>query len=162
LVEIREIEELIELMQRSGVSELSIEKPDYKVSIKRSPESGGRSAPGAPEGGAEPAAEEPLANVTITAEVVPVVSPVVGVFHNGGTSEPREPVRAGDRVEENQLLAVIEAMKVPHEVRAAVAGVIAEAPVEEGAAVEYGQRLFLIQPEEEGEASDEESTIGLA
>jgi len=167
LPDLHEIEELIELMRRSGVSELSLELPDYKVKIKRAPE--GETVPaGAPSAQASAAPEannapgaEGGANVTIIAEVVSVVSPVVGVFHNGGLVEPRTPVNAGDSVQEGQLLAVIEAMKVPNEVRTPVSGVIAQVVVEDGAAVGYGDRLFLIQPAKE-EANEGETPIGLA
>ncbi len=165
--DLHEIEELIDLMRRSGVSELSLELPDYKVKIKRAPEGEtvAAGAPGAPAAAAPEANNAPgvggQANVTIIAEVVSVVSPVVGVFHNGGLGEPRTPINAGDSVQEGQLLAVIEAMKVPNEVRTPVSGVIAQVVVEDGAAVGYGDRLFLIQPAKE-EANEGETPIGLA
>ena len=165
--DLHEIEELIDLMRRSGVSELSLELPDYKVRIKRAPD-GEAARPGA-AGGPVSAAPEASnasgaggeANVTIVAEIVSVVSPVVGVFHNGGMAAPRTAISAGDSVQEGQLLAVIEAMKVPNEVRAPASGVIAQVVVEDGAAVGYGDRLFLIQPAEE-EANEGEVPIGLA
>jgi len=71
-------------------------------------------------------------------------------------------VREGDRVREGQLIAAIEAMKVPNELRAPVTGVISRLLVEDGAAVEYGQTLLLIDPEEGDGEIDEESAIGLA
>ncbi len=95
-------------------------------------------------------------------EAIPVVSPVVGVFHNGGIMNPRQPVKAGDRVEKGQLLAAIEAMKVPNELRAPVGGIVSKLLVQDGAAVEYGQTLLLIQPEEVGEADDGDTLVGLA
>jgi acetyl-CoA carboxylase biotin carboxyl carrier protein len=90
------------------------------------------------------------------------VSPVVGVFHNGGMLDPRELVYEGDRVREGQLLAAIEAMKVPNELRAPVSGMVTQLLVEDGSAVEYGQTLFVIDPDERGEVSDAEPPIGLA
>lgn len=163
MVDIREIEDLIELMRRSGLSELSVESGDFKISIKRA--LAGAADEGTPAAGGEIASSAAqvgslrAANATEAAAIA-VVSPVVGVFHNGGMEEPREPVRAGDRVQEGQMLAAIEAMKVPHEVRAAVGGLVTEVLVSDGAAVAYGQKLFLIQPEEE--ASEVESSLGLA
>ncbi len=164
--DLKEIEDLIELMRRSGVSELSLELPDYKVSIKRALESEAAPAPtsaaNAPKAeNAGSAQGEAAADVTIVAEVISVVSPVVGVFHNGGMEEPRTRVNAGDRVEEGQLLAVIEAMKVPNEVRAPASGVVAQVLVEDGAPVAYGDRLFLIQPVQE-DAPDDEPPVGVA
>jgi acetyl-CoA carboxylase biotin carboxyl carrier protein len=163
LVDIKEIEDLIELMRRSGLSELSVESGDFKISIKRALE--GAVGEGTPAAGGEAVSSVTQAGNLRTpnateAAAVSVISPVVGVFHNGGMEEPREPVRAGDRVQEGQVLAAIEAMKVPHEVRAAVGGMVTEVLVSDGAAVAYGQKLFLIQPEEE--TSEVESSLGLA
>jgi acetyl-CoA carboxylase biotin carboxyl carrier protein len=162
VVDIKEIEELIELMRRSGLSELSVESGEFKISIKRAPEAAAEAAgaPGAAAASAGAPVADPGASAAPAAGTIPVVSPVVGVFHNGGVEEPREPVRAGDTVRAGQVVAAIEAMKVPHEVRAAVGGTVTEVLVSDGAAVAYGQKLFLIQPEEK--ASEAESTLGLA
>ena len=164
--DLQEIEELIELMRRSGVSELSLELPDYKVKIKRAPDAEDAQSASTPattlEAGAAGDSGLPAhPNVTIVAEVVSVVSPVVGVFHNGGMDEPRTRITAGDRVEEGQLLAVIEAMKVPNEVHAPAGGFVAQVLVEDGAAVGYGDRLFLIQPLREN-GNEVDAPIGLA
>lgn len=160
VVDIKEIEDLIELMRRAGLSELSVESGEFKISIKRAPEGAAEGA--SPTAGGEVISAGPPAQIGPPGAppAVSVVSPVVGVFRNGGTEEPREAVRAGDRVREGQVLAAIEAMKVGHEVRAAVGGTVTEVLVSDGAAVAYGQKLFLIQPEEE--ASGVESSLGLA
>lgn len=162
-MDLKRIEQLIELMERSGVTQLSLEVPDYKISIKRGaredadlvPEVVGASTARTPASASDGAGMEAL-------ESVPVVSPVVGTFHNGGMVNPREPVKEGDRVEQGQLLAAIEAMKVPNELRAPVSGVLARLLVQDGAVVEYGQTLFLIQPEEGGEVNDGDALVGLA
>lgn len=161
-MDLKRIEQLIDLMERSGVMQLSLELPDYKVSITRG-------AQGAPvvTSSESPAAASPEPAATDETELealeaIPVVSPVVGVFHNGGIMNPRQPVKEGDRVEKGQLLAAIEAMKVPNELRAPVGGVVSKLLVQDGAAVEYGQTLFLIQPEEGGEIDDGDALVGLA
>lgn len=165
-MDLKRVEELIELMRQSGVIQLSLELPDFKVSITRGPE-GAQVATGSrlaqaeePAPGERPAAGAPAGEAA--SRGLPVVSPVVGIFHNGGMLDPREFVREGDRVREGQLLAAIEAMKVPNELRAPVSGIVSHLLVEDGAPVEYGQTLFLIEPEEEGEASEEEPPVGLA
>ena len=162
-MDLSRVEELIELMRQSGVTQLSLELPDFKVSITRGPEGARVVAPGEPERRVEEYVEEHAAPAPEPESIsLPVVSPVVGVFHNGGMLDPREMVREGDRVTEGQLIAAIEAMKVPNELRAPVSGVISRLLVQDGAAVEYGQTLLLIEPEEGGEESDEESQIGVA
>ncbi len=159
-MDLTRIEELIELMRRSGLMELSLEVPDYKVSIKRGAE--GRPATVAREAAASQVSQEVAVEAEPETTALPVVAPVVGVFHNGGMLDPREMVKVGDRVEEGQLLAAIEAMKVPNELHAPVGGTISRLLVEDGAAVEYGQTLLFIQPDEEGEAGEDEEQVGLA
>lgn len=163
-MDLKQIEDLIELMRRSGVTQLSLELPDYKVSIKRGaaePDeeiaSTLQAGPAQAEFPSEAETAAPPARDTVS-----VASPVVGVFHNGGMIGPREMIKEGDRVHGGQLLAAIEAMKVPNELRAPVSGIIASMLVEDGAAVEYGQTLFLIEPEPGHEASYGETVVGLA
>jgi acetyl-CoA carboxylase biotin carboxyl carrier protein len=164
-VDLKRVEELIELMRESGVSQLSLEVPDFKVSITRGPhgsEVSGLEPQATPEPTTASLEQRASASAPEEASGLSVVSPVVGVFHNGGMLDPREMVQAGDRVREGQLLAAIEAMKVPNELRAPVSGLVTQLLVEDGSAVEYGQRLFVIAPDERGEGSDAEPPIGLA
>jgi acetyl-CoA carboxylase biotin carboxyl carrier protein len=166
-VDLSKIEELIALMRKSGLTQLSLELPDYKVSITRGREPSG-CAPGVAEGG--PAAEAAIAPVVVVtpAEADPpgampltVIAPVVGVFRNGGGSSGKQ-MEVGKQVQRGQLLGVIEAMKVPNEVRSPVEGVVTAVGVADGAAVEYGQMLFQLLPEEGGEVDEGESTLGMA
>jgi acetyl-CoA carboxylase biotin carboxyl carrier protein len=160
-MDLKRVEELIELMRRSGVTELALELPDYKIRIRRAldeeqaPSEQEAATAQASAAGQAPARPE-------VARAVSVVSPVVGVFHNGGMLDPRETIGAGERVRKGQLLAAIEAMKVPNEVRAPVSGLVSKVLVSDGAAVEFGQTLFLIEPEEGGEADEGEPLVGLA
>jgi len=170
-MDLKRVEELIELMRESGVSQLSLEMPDFKVSITRGPQAtvapqedevSGLGPQAAPEPTAAFAEQSASASTSVEASGLSVVSPVVGVFHNGGMLDPREMVGEGDRVREGQLIAAIEAMKVPNELRAPVSGLVTQLLVEDGSAVEYGQTLFVIAPDERGEGSDAEPPIGLA
>lgn len=161
-LDLNRVEELIELMRQSGVVQLSLELPDFKVSITRGPEGARVTTPAEPERLVAEPSEEPTVTAGTQSSSLPVVSPVVGVFHNGGMLDPRQTVREGDRVKEGQLIAAIEAMKVPNELRAPVSGVVARLLVDDGAPVEYGQTLLLIEPGEGGEESDEEYPVGTA
>jgi acetyl-CoA carboxylase biotin carboxyl carrier protein len=112
-------------------------------------------------------AEAPAPPVEVPAPEAPgeglaVVAPVVGVFHNGGMLDPREAIREGDHVREGQLLAAIEAMKVPNELRSPISGTVSKLLVENGTAVEYGQTLLLIEPDQGDEANDDEPPVGIA
>ena len=71
-------------------------------------------------------------------------SPLVGIFYTA-PGEGEEPfVRVGDRVKKGQTLGIVEAMKLMHEITSEETGVIKEICAENGAAVEYGQKLFVI------------------
>lgn len=166
MVDLKRVEELIELMRQSGVKDLSLELPEFKISISREPD-GTRvttspEPPGPKPAKAEEAEPEQQPSEEEQPQGLPVVAPVVGVFHNGGMLDPREMVGEGDRVREGQLLAAIEAMKVPNELRSPVTGLVTRLLVEDGSAVEYGQTLFFIEPERAGEGTDDDTTIGLA
>jgi biotin carboxyl carrier protein len=164
-VDLTKIEELLAVMRKSGLSQLALEEPGYKVSITRGPErpaahvTEAHAAPAVmagPAAGAAPVVD-PAGTTTLT-----VIAPVVGVFRNGGAVTGKKALEVGTRVQRGQLLGVIEAMKVPNEVRSPVEGLVTAVGVADGAAVEYGQMLFLVLPEEGGEVDEGESTLGMA
>lgn len=163
MIDLKQVEDLIALMKASGVSQLSLELPEFKVSITRGHEGTIVTSEPPVETAAPPAELQHTAVSDLPAEPerMQVVSPVVGVFHNGGMLDPRTLVKVGDTVREGQLLAAIEAMKVPNELRSPISGTVRNLLVADGSAVEYGQTLFLIEPEGYAEANDAEP-IGLA
>ena len=75
---------------------------------------------------------------------VTVTSPLVGTFYRSPSPETSPFVKVGDRVAKNQVLCVIEAMKLMNEIEADASGVIKAILVENGQPVEYGQPLFII------------------
>ena len=150
------IEELIELMRRSQVVELSLEVADCKLRIRRGGEMPAAPAP-ALSAAADPAGpvrlpEPPPARSGPT----PVSSPVVGVFHSRGA----EAHAVGTRIGVGELLATVEAMKVPHEVRSPLEGTLSAVLVEEGQPVEFGQALFTILPHGGGDIDESEAAVG--
>jgi acetyl-CoA carboxylase biotin carboxyl carrier protein len=154
-VNVARIEELIELMRRSRVTELSLEVTDCKLRLRR--REGAEVAPAALA--PAPAAGEPAPLTepeTVSTGPVRVPSPVVGIFHSRG-AEARP---LGARVTVGDLLGTVEAMKVPNEVRSPVTGALAAVLVEEGQAVEFGQPLFAILPQGGGEVDESEAAVG--
>ena len=90
---------------------------------------------------------------TVAAEaedLLVVCSPVVGIFRRRPGPDQEPFVEVGDRVREGDILAVVEAMKVLTEVRAAEEGIVEEILVEDGQPVEYGQELMVIRKCEGG------------
>jgi len=138
-------------MKETGVTELSLDSPEFKVTVKRAPGQGpALSSPAE----AQTAAPHTAAASYGTAEraLVPVTAAVVGIFTLGG-GQSSAAVSPGDWVVAGQTLGTIEAMNIVNEVRCPLTGRLAEILVEDGAPVEYGQTLFVI---EEGEGGGRE------
>lgn len=74
----------------------------------------------------------------------PVLAPLVGVFYHAASPGARPFVQVGDRVERGQVIGIVEAMKVMNEVTSDYRGVVSEILVENGEAVQYEQRLMVI------------------
>ncbi len=99
------------------------------------------SAPAAtPAAPAESPTEEESSNLT------PVKSPMVGTFYRAPAPGANTFVENGDKVDENSVLCIIEAMKLMNEIKAEMRGTIKKILVENAQPVEYGQTLFLIEP----------------
>lgn len=73
-----------------------------------------------------------------------ITSPMVGTFYTAGGPDEPVFVKAGDKVDKNTVVCIIEAMKVMNEVKAGVAGTIVEVLVDNGSPVEFGTKLFRI------------------
>jgi len=134
------IRELIAIMRESGVSELSVELPELKISLKRDAVGG----EAFDHSLAEPEPERQPTEAVAGAELFPVVAPMVGVFR--AATDHSAKVSPGDTVASGQVIGAIEAMKVPNDVPSPIGGVVREVLVADGAPVEYGQPLLLIEP----------------
>jgi len=152
---IEDVKEFIRLVSQSEVHELQIETTGMKVKIKKgaagedSPlKSAGGSNPGLAAGEIIPAAGEPRTTLSESrANLIEVVAPMVGTFYRAPATDSPPFVEAGNRVKEGQTLCIIEAMKLMNEIEAEGPGEIVEILVENAQPVEYGQVLFLIEPE---------------
>lgn len=79
---------------------------------------------------------------------IEVKSPMVGTFYRAPSPDASPFVQVGDRVTEDTVMCIIEAMKLMNEIKAEVSGVIAKVLVENGHPVEFGQTIFLVEPSE--------------
>lgn len=84
---------------------------------------------------------------TNRSELVEIVAPTIGTFYLSPEQGAAPYVQVGDKVEPEQVVCVLEAMKLFTKIAAKVSGQIAEILVEDGQFVEYGQPLFLVKPE---------------
>jgi len=131
-----------------GLSEVEIESGDVRVRVQRAaapvaaaPAAASAAAP-ATAGG-----EHPLVADAVSPALVTLEAPMVGTFYRAPSPTADPFVNEGDVVKESQVLCIIEAMKLMNEIESKVGGRIAKVLVENGQAVEYGQPLFLIDPQ---------------
>ena len=151
---LKEIKEMITLMNENDLSELEIEKDGTKIKIKKAPAElpdyriqppsyriETIAPPGKPvENTASPAATSPAKT---TKEIS---SPMVGTFYASASPESPSFVNVGDSVDVSSVACIIEAMKVMNEIHAEVKGTIVERLVKNGQGVEFGQPLFKVKP----------------
>jgi oxaloacetate decarboxylase alpha subunit len=140
-----EIRELVRIASEADITELEVEAGHLRVAIRKAP----RAASPAPAANPAPAPPQavPAAPEAPSPHWVPVTAPMVGTFYRAPGPDQPPFVQEGDRVEAGQTLCIIEAMKMFNEIPAEVSGRVVRVLVENGAPVEYGQPLFLIDPQ---------------
>lgn len=151
-MDLRKLKTILEIFEESQhVSELEMTEGENRVRLRKTPSvTAGYVAPPPPAAAsvAAPAASAPpaAANAPAAAETgTPVPAPMVGTFYRSSSPESTPFVRIGQDVEAGQTLCIIEAMKLMNEIPSPVAGKIKTICVENGAAIEYGQTLFILE-----------------
>jgi len=150
--ELSELRRLIRLVQRTGIGELELNSGGRSVRISATPADGGGWGVAAPPAPLETKAAvlAPAAPVAPAAETSPqrkaVTSPMVGTFYRAPAPDADPFVEVGDVVEVGQTVCIIEAMKLMNEIEAEAKGRVAQILVENAQPVEFGQKLFLIDP----------------
>lgn len=137
-----QLRELIQLLEDSNLTEIEVQHDDDRIRLRREPVAVA-AAPVAfapPPAGTESPAPAPEDDAHY------VTSPFVGTFYRSPSPEAGPFVELGDAISPGQILCIVEAMKLMNEIEAEVAGKIVEILVEDGKAVEYGDRLFRIEP----------------
>jgi acetyl-CoA carboxylase biotin carboxyl carrier protein len=149
------IEELIRLVEDSDIQEIEISGPFRSVRITKAHGTGvvvpippaHQAPPAAPAAPAEAPESEPAAPADRDSGLIPIVSPMVGTFYAAPSPESAPYVRQGDRVNKGQVVCIVEAMKLMNEIESEVSGTIVRVLAENAQPVEYGQELFLVQPD---------------
>ncbi|MFB7157440.1 acetyl-CoA carboxylase biotin carboxyl carrier protein [Lysinibacillus sp. NPDC056232] len=164
MFKIQEIREIIKLVDSSSIDEFVYEVDGAKVKLKKNgvvvtetvaPKKEvaapvvQQSASAAPVAPATPAKaeEEPAAPVNNDPSLHKIVSPMVGTFYQSSSPDAPAYVKVGDKVGDETIVCIVEAMKLFNEIEAEVQGEIVEVLVKDGELVEYGQPLFLVKAE---------------
>jgi acetyl-CoA carboxylase biotin carboxyl carrier protein len=158
-VELKDIKAIVDLMKKNSISEFELERQDFKIRLKRSPNGGVHVVPSEdapavayanpvatlPSPSAAPAV--PAAAVaTPTAPEQEIKSPMIGTFYRAPSPEAAPYVEVGSEVNPDTVVCIIEAMKVMNEIKAETKGVITQVLVENAKPVEFGQPLFKVRP----------------
>lgn len=166
-INLEQMKELIDVLEDSTLTEISLEEEGYKITLKKN-YSGNTGPSGSeidsgtkekPEGSATKEDETRLSDRESESredDLIPVTSPIVGTFYRKPAPDSPPYVEIGDRVEAEDTICIVEAMKVMNEVKADSRGLVEEIYVEDGEPVEYGETLFLLKPlTDEAEDKDE-------
>ncbi|WP_210468964.1 acetyl-CoA carboxylase biotin carboxyl carrier protein [Sporosarcina sp. 6E9] len=162
MLKIQEIREIIKLIDQSSIEKFSYEVEGAKLVLKK-----GSTEQVVTAVQAEPITEAPAALPTPVQEVPAatsqkeapkasveevrdpslheITSPMVGTFYSASSPDAAAFVKSGDKVSENSIVCIVEAMKLFNEIEAEVSGEIVEILAEDGQLVEYGQPLFLVK-----------------
>ena len=155
-MDIKQIQDLIRFVAKSGVNEVSIEQKEFKITIKTNqaativhanlPAETGAPAQQPVAQIAAPVAEAAAPAVEDTSKYITVISPMIGTFYRSASPDKPLMVNVGDEISEGTVLCIIEAMKLFNEIESEVSGRIVKVLVDNASPVEYDQPLFLVEP----------------
>jgi acetyl-CoA carboxylase biotin carboxyl carrier protein len=161
-MDFKQIQELIKMINKSNIGEVTIEEKGFKLTIKQKEEPAQHviAAPlhapmslpavAQPQAIAAPAAQvagdKPKAAEAVADNLLTIKSPMIGTFYR--SPSPGKPVfvEPGDEVLPGKVVCIIEAMKLFNEIESEVKGRIVKILVEDASPVEYDQPLFLVEP----------------
>ena len=163
-MDFKQIQELIKMINKSNIGEVSIEQKDFRITIKQKednitqvvsapasmamPQAVQQSFPSqASAPAALPQAETPAASSSAgSANLVTIKSPMIGTFYRRSSPDKPNLVEVGSEVSAGTVVCIIEAMKLFNEIESEVKGRIVKILAEDSSPVEYDQPLFLVDP----------------
>ena len=157
-MDIKQIQELVKLINKTSIGEITIEEDGTKITIKQkkepnqkiytqgAPSMPAANMPAAAPVASAPATAAPAAAAPKTDNLITIKSPMIGTFYR--QSGPDKPifVNVGDEVKTGKVVCIIEAMKLFNEIESEISGTIVKVLVEDASPVEYDQPLFLVEP----------------
>jgi acetyl-CoA carboxylase biotin carboxyl carrier protein len=164
-MDFKQIQELIKMVNKSNIGELTVEQKDFRLTIKQKEEQVTQvvSAPvqaapvytAAPQPAATqqpavsavaPGNENLKATEAPVSNLITIKSPMIGTFYRRSAPDKPNLVEVGDEVAPGKIVCIIEAMKLFNEIESEVKGKIVKVLVEDASPVEYDQPLFLVEP----------------
>ncbi|MBL6872384.1 MAG: acetyl-CoA carboxylase biotin carboxyl carrier protein [Flavobacteriales bacterium] len=158
-MDIKEIQELIKFVAKSGATEVNLEIDNVKISIKSPAKKGtvpettiiqqmpvAQGAPAIMPVAAAPAPAPAADKSSKEDKYITVKSPMIGTFYRKPSPDKETFVNIGDTIKPGDILCVVEAMKLFNEIESEVSGKIVKVLVDDSTPVEYDQPLFLVDP----------------
>lgn len=162
-MDLKQIHDLIKLINKSNIGEISIEDKDGKVTIKQKEDHLVQAAPAAlphqvyqiappavannvVEPTNDSAAAQPTVQKPVTDNLVTIKSPMIGTFYRKPGPDKPNFLEIGTEITPGKVICIIEAMKLFNEIESEISGVIVKILVEDNSPVEYDQPLFLVEP----------------
>lgn len=159
-MDIKEIQNLIKFVAKSGASEVKLEMDDIKITIRTGSESSDTTIvhqvpatqiPQTTQAAAQPVASEPAAPAAETkasedSKYITIKSPIIGTFYRKPSPDKPLFVEVGQTISEGDVLCIIEAMKLFNEIESEVSGKVVKILVDDSSPVEFDQPLFLVDP----------------
>ena len=158
-MDFKQIQELIKMVNKSNIGEVTIEQKDFKVTVKQKEENITQVmsapmqaaplqmvAPAANVGQPAAAAQAPKADEAPAANTITIKSPMIGTFYRKSSPDKPNLVDVGTDIAPGNVVCIIEAMKLFNEIESEIKGKIVKVLVEDSSPVEYDQPLFLVEP----------------
>lgn len=165
-MDFKQVQELIKIINKSNIGELSIEEKDFKITIKQKEDQIQTvyAAPSAPvytaalqapqpvQGGVLPVATAAGGDAAATAapakadNLITIKSPMIGTFYRRASPDKPLFVEVGSEIAPGKTVCIIEAMKLFNEIESEVSGKVVKVLVEDASPVEFDQPLFLVEP----------------
>lgn len=146
---IKEMKEMIQLMNENNLTELELEKEGLKIRLKKNQagtiEYVHQESRPIPSSRASQSTESREAQAPPAPAKAVIKSPMVGTFYAAGAPDAPPFVKVGSQVEVGQVICIIEAMKLMNEIKSEVKGKIAAINAQNGEPVEFGQPLFVLE-----------------
>ncbi len=163
-MDFKQIQELIKIVNRSNIGELSIEEKEFKITIKQKEDVAPvytqavpnqqyfqqpmqqanpqlqQSSPVLPPASGEPAGSK------VPDNLITIKSPMIGTFYRSSGPDKGPFVNVGDEIAPGKAVCIIEAMKLFNEIESEIKGIIVKVLVDDASPVEYDQPLFLVEP----------------
>ena len=161
-MDFKQIQELIKMINKSNIGEVSIEEKGFKLTIKQKEEPAINQVIAAPMQAqpvatmaALPASTQPQAAAaekpakaaeTPAGNTITIKSPMIGTFYRSPSPDKPSFVNIGDEIAPGKVVCIIEAMKLFNEIESEIQGKIVKVLAEDASPVEYDQPLFLVEP----------------